>query len=130
MRYGVYLGASMGQQNVIAQRTRELLALGVRINSTWPFQASGALTEAAMLEIANRDIRELLLSQLVIIDATVKSSTNGLHSEAGAALGSLAELWAIYDPAVEPNVFLRKAKRFDSWEIARAALLDLHARRN
>src|SRR5437879_1943895 len=127
MRSGLYLAASMRQKSTIAARTERLRALGVRINSSWPFQPERAvLTEADMLEIAERDLRELLASELVIVDTNVLSSTQGWHSEVGAAGAAGITLWVIAaDRAAQTNVFLRKGARwFSSYEEAEAALLE------
>lgn len=126
MRSGIYLAASMAQQTTILARTAKLKELGVRVNSSWPYQpAHLVLTEKVMLEIADRDLRDLRVSELVIVDTTVASSSGGWHSEVGAAAALGITLWAIGDRKTQSNVFLRKAARwFLTWDDAKDALIE------
>jgi hypothetical protein len=115
----------MHMKTIIAERVTRLKALGVRVNSTWMFQAEGPLTEESMREIAERDIRELLASELVICDATRASSSSGYHSEVGAAIAAGITLWVVGKREEITNVFFRCGRPvwFDTWEDAEAALL-------
>jgi hypothetical protein len=116
---------TMFMKEVIAARKRDVQVLGVHVNSSWSEQPEGAtLSEAEMKHIAERDLSELLRSELCLVDATEKSSSSGYHSEVGAALAAGITVWVVADRAKVSNVFFRLAYRwFDSWEQAKAALL-------
>ena len=134
MKRGVYLASSWAIKALTHARRNELIASGVPVNSTWTLQQDKnghELSESEMRKTAASDTKEARASELVLVDMTVKSSTGGWVTEMGICLGAGSTLWVIGDRSRETNIFARLADRwFDSYEDARAALLDLHARRN
>ncbi len=111
-----YIGSSMANAERIRHQNEVVRALGYDVVST---SAVEPPDRPAMVAAA-QDTKELMLSEVVVIDTTVPSSSGGLHSEIGLALASGKTL-VIVGP--QSNVFpLLAQRRSETWEQCEAWL--------
>lgn len=106
----VYIGGSMNNMARIAAMNEQVAARGCRVVSSWAFTP----TDRPAVEAARQDYREIMQADLLIVDCTVPSSSGGLNTEVGIALGRPIPFVLV---GRSRNVFEELAyKMFDTWD--------------
>lgn len=114
----IYIAGKFSSRKRLLQQKHRLDSLGFHVSSTWLEEPEGItindLNNAERYEIAKRDVREVGLATMLVIDTLDGSDTCGRDVEFGVALSGDK-----YTVVIGPkrNIFhYAAAKHYDSWE--------------
>lgn len=130
METSIYIAATFESKDRLQPVRRQIQNLGFTVNSTWLDEASfdepigdsaeNVVSPEQATKYAERDIDEIMKSELLILDTTASNARGGSQVEYGIAHIMGLQTWVV-GPA--RNVFNRLADRhFESWDEALAAL--------
>src|SRR5260370_610964 len=126
----VYIAGAWESKNRLAPVKRAIQNLGLTVGSSWleetgtnnvegPIVLTPAMTDVAM-GYANRDVEEVMSSNLFILDTIETNDRGGKDVEFGIAYFTVGDVW-IVGPV--RNVFQNLADRiFDNWDEALEAI--------
>jgi nucleoside 2-deoxyribosyltransferase len=126
----VYMAARFDLKNEIAEKSQELENLGIKVTSTWPYEAVGAeenymaVPQEYLEKYARVDIDQIMNADALILftqDPLIPFCRGGRMHEAGFAQG-LGKTLIVCGP--KENIFhwLPEVTQFDTWEQLKAAL--------
>ena len=134
MKPTIYIAGSYSAKEYLAGQAERLAVVGYSVISTWLRSAGEMAWDEASRErrraIAEGDLNELSVANLVIVDATVPSTGGGYHFEAGVAHGQSIELWLVADGPVSGFLEYAANRIFPDWDAAMTALRQVYAEEN
>jgi nucleoside 2-deoxyribosyltransferase len=126
----VYLAAGFSRKNEIAEKSQELENLGIKVTSTWPWEAAAPNSTLAevghdyLVKNARKDLNEILAADAVILftqDPLIPFCRGGRMHEAGFAMGCGKTL-LVCGPRENIFHYLPEVNVFATWEELKATL--------
>lgn len=117
----IYIAGKFGARERLRHERTRLHRLGLgRVVSTWLDLEDDALTPAQNQTEGHRDLKEVLASDLLIIDTHEPTRRGARETEFGIALGAGIEAWQVGPPI---SVFHYTVPHFSDWDEVLDALV-------
>lgn len=126
----VYLAAGFSRKQEIADKTKELESIGIRVTSTWPTENAAPncelhqFTDDYHAEMASRDVDEIRQADALVLfthDPNIPFKRGGRMHEAGFA-HALGKRLYVCGPKENIFHYLPEIEQYDSWDTLKAVL--------